>query len=77
MQSLSIAFNRASGIDTNFSFWLLLWMLFIDDDRQDREKEQRRERLASKQPPRRRPQPKYPAPKPAIGKRKPSAPAPF
>jgi hypothetical protein len=77
MQSLSNAFNHASGIDTNLSFWLLLWMLFIDDDRQNREKEQRRKRLASKEPPHRRPLPKCPAPKPAFGKRRSPAPRPF
>jgi hypothetical protein len=77
MQSLSNAFNRASGIDTNFSFWLLLWMLFIDDDRQNREKEQRRKRLASKQPPRKRHRTDWLEPEPRFRKPKPPAPRPF
>ena len=45
MESLKPVFARASGQNTGFSiFWMLVWAVAIDDDRQRREKEQREKR---------------------------------
>ena len=51
MQPLSPAFARATVPDQcSSTFWMLLWIIVLDDTRQRRERERRRRRQAYAQP---------------------------
>lgn len=54
MISISLTFTRATGatepVFTSFTFWMLVFAIAIDDDRQHREKERRRKRDLAQQP---------------------------
>lgn len=72
MLSLTTTFNRATVSHRDFAFFLLLWLIFIDNDRKHREEEQLRKWQASRQPRAKR----HRTDAPALRYRKPKPPAP-